>query len=144
MARVARSRLTTSRRNFVGAAGAAALMGGFHIASTAKAETSETETTVADNIEWVDTYDVIVVGAGLAGLTAAATVAAEGDGATCLLLEKGEGLNGNSPYSFGFQMTSDHTDQVRTYVKALVDGATPDDVLDAFVDGMGESLAWTG
>ncbi len=134
--------LTASRRGFIGASmGGAALLGGYHLATAAKA--AEAGSFLVEDIEWAGEYDVIAVGAGLAGLTVAATVAAEGEGATCLLVEKGEGLNGNSPYSFGYQMTSDHTEEVTAYLKALVDGATPDDVIEAFVSGMGESLEWT-
>lgn len=130
-----------SRRRFTKAAAAATLVGGYHLATVARADEPAEESFV-DDIAWAGEYDVIVAGAGLAGLVAAATVAAEGNGATCLLVEKGEGLNGNSPYSFGFQMTADHAEDLTTYIKALVDGATPDDVIEAFVDGMGESLDW--
>lgn len=129
-----------TRRGFLGAAGACAALGGLHVASAAEVVA---EPTSVEGVEWAGTYDVIVVGAGLAGLTAAATVAAEGNGATCLLLEKGEGLNGNSPYSAGFQMTADDLEGVTTYVKALVGDATPADVLETFVEGMAESLDWT-
>ncbi len=131
-----------SRRGFVKAAMAASIVGGYHLATVARASEAEGPTNL-DDIEWTGEYDVIVAGAGLAGLTAAATVAYEGDGATCLLVEKGEGMNGNTPYSFGFQMTAKHPEGLINYIKALVKGATPDDVVEAFVEGMKESLDWT-
>lgn len=53
---------------------------------------------------WDEEFDVIVVGAGIAGLTTAITVAREGDGASCLLIEKCESANGCSPVCDGDSM----------------------------------------
>ena len=92
--------LTASRRNFIKAAGAAlalgagnAMLGG--CSPKGGSSSNDAATSVADS-KWDDEYDVIVVGGGIAGLAAAATVASEGEGKKCLLLEKGENAGGNS------------------------------------------------
>ena len=91
---------------------------------------------------WDGEYDVIVIGAGGAGLTAAITVADEGSGATCLLIEKGEVPSGNTPYALGYVLYADEKGPVRNYLGQLIGGATPDDVIDAFVDGLAENRSW--
>ena len=79
--------LTASRRNFIKAAGAAlalgagtAMLGG--CSPKGGSSSNDAATSVAD-IKWDDEYDVIVVGGGIAGLAAAATVASEGEGKKC-------------------------------------------------------------
>lgn len=95
-----------------------------------------------ESIEWDEEYDVVVVGAGMAGLAAAITVADEGEGATCLLLEKDAAPNGNSPFCMGMAMFTDTPDLFLEYLKGLSDGATPDDVLKAYADGLSENYEW--
>ncbi|WP_080801243.1 FAD-binding protein [Arabiibacter massiliensis] len=96
----------------------------------------------AEDVTWDKEYDVVVCGAGIAGLVAAATVATEGDGATCLLLEKDAAPNGNSPFCLGMQMYTEHPDELLVYIKELIGSATPEDVIEAYVDGLTESLPW--
>ena len=72
--------LTASRRNFIKAAGAALALGagtamlGGCAPKGSGSSSNDAATSVAD-IKWDEEYDVIVVGGGIAGLTAAATVA---------------------------------------------------------------------
>lgn len=75
----------TTRRNFLKGAGLA-LAGAtaFGLAGCASGEADS----ASSNEKWDGEYDVIVAGAGIAGLTAAITVADEGDGASCLVVEK--------------------------------------------------------
>lgn len=82
--------------------------------------TSSQTTQSSNDIVWDDEYDVIIAGAGAAGLTAAITVADEGDGATCLLLEKDEKPNGNTPFCAGYQLYFDNVDEAMVYLNCLI------------------------
>ena len=99
-----------------------------------------------DQITWDEEYDVIVVGAGLAGNAAALTVALEGDGATCLLLEKSdiELGGGNSQFSAGMVLWTKDVENFTEYLKELRGDMnnTPDEVLAAYAEGVGENLDW--
>ena len=97
-----------------------------------------------NEIVWDREFDVVIVGAGAAGNAAAVTVAKEGDGATCLLLEKGDQPLGNSPFSAGRCLWTDDKDGFLTYLKALFgdEGTVPDDVLDAYANGVFENKDW--
>ena len=131
-----------SRRSFIKqAAVAVTAAGGFTIASCASAAEPGEQTKV-DDITWDAEYDVVVAGAGAAGMVAALTVATEGDGATCLLLEKGSAPGGNTPYALGMQMYTEHPDELKVHIEALIGSATPQDVIDAYVQGCTESLEW--
>ena len=96
----------------------------------------------SEDTAWDAEYDVIVVGAGGAGLTAAITVAEEGNGATCLLLEKCETPSGNTPYALGYVLYADDKEPVKSYLDQLIGDATPSDVIDAFVEGLAENRSW--
>ena len=145
-----------SRRDLLQASGVAAASAalaavgsGFAFADEAE-EAEESETGVEEDstesessdTEWEAEYDVIVVGAGLAGNVAALTVADEGDGATCLLLEKGSSPQGLTPYSEGRILYTDNVEAMTTYLKALCNGVTPDDVLEAFAERMSQVEDW--
>lgn len=120
-----------TRRNFLkGTAGAAIAAG------------AATSVAVADEPAWAGEYDVIVVGAGGAGLTASITAADEG--ASVLLLEKCEQPNGNTPFCFGYVLGCDpeYRDGMRAYLGDCIGEVTPDDVLDAFIDNMCETRQW--
>lgn len=113
----------------------------------ASAQTAQNDLAAApDQIAWDEEFDVIVVGGGLAGMAASVTVGIEGNGATCLLLEKGpnENGNGNSPYADGSVLWTNRRDDFLAYLKELRAnmGNTPDDVLEAFADGVAENLDW--
>lgn len=140
--------LTSSRRSFIKAAGAALLTVG--AASTlggcapSGAKGNDAAQSVND-IKWDGEYDVIVVGGGIAGLATAATVANEGEGKTCLLLEKNEQYGGNSFMSSGFCMWTDEPEKFYdTYIKGLHAGTdcTPEDVMKAYCEGLTENKQW--
>lgn len=140
--------LLQSRRAFIKTAGVA--LGGIAAASMvacAPAATAGNDTAASVNeIDWDEEYDVIVVGGGLAGMASAVTVATEGDGAKCLLLEKGplETGNGNSAYAAGMVLWTKEKDDFAEYVRELRGAMdnTPDDVIDAFAEGIAENLDW--
>lgn len=118
--------INASRRNFIKTAGAAAATitaGSFGVAS-------------ADEAAWDEEFDVVVVGAGIAGHAAAMTVAAEGEGATALLLEKCEAPAGCSPYCGGRCLWTNDAEAMKTYIKDMSQGCTPDDVINAYAEGM--------
>lgn len=96
-----------SRRNFIKASGMAALgAAALGLAGCgpkpAQNAANDAATSVAD-IAWDEEYDVIVVGAGAAGLATAVAMATEGGDLSTLLLEKGSTLigSGNSPVCSG-------------------------------------------
>lgn len=145
--------LTQSRRNFIKAAGVAAMAG---VAAGAlggcqakgKAENKNNFAQSIGEIDWDEETDVLIVGGGLAGQAAAATVATEGNGAKALLLEKGALVlgDGDSPFSAGRVLWTDdeHAEGFRQYLYELrgeMDN-TPDAVLDAFAAGIHENRTW--
>lgn len=93
---------------------------------------------------WDAEYDVIVVGAGGAGLTAAITVATEGEGDTCLLIEKCENPMGNTPYCLGYVLACNDGEQehLREYLEHCIGECTPGDVIDVFIEGLAETRQW--
>ena len=97
-----------SRRTFLKTAGVAlagaAGLGIVGCAPQGSASTGDGGTAAAaagTDTKWDEEFDVVVIGAGCAGQAAAITVALEGNGATCLLAEKGTMPGGNSPYCKG-------------------------------------------
>lgn len=144
---------TSSRRDFlkVAGVGACAVLGaglaGCSPSRSGQNEgASDTATVQSEDVSWDEETDVLVVGSGMAGLASAVTVATEGEGATCLLLEKSasELGGGNSQYSSGYVLWTEDPDNFLTYMKELRGGftATPDDVLEAYVKGIAENLDW--
>lgn len=142
--------LTHSRRNFIKAAGLAALTGAAAMAMgcAPTANKGGNANDVVENVSdiaWDGEFDVIVVGAGIAGLATAATVASEGDGKTCLLLEKSDSCGGNSFMSSGFCMHAEDADALyNTYIKGLEGGSncTPEDVMRAYCEGTTTNVEW--
>lgn len=90
-------------------------------------------------------FDVIVVGGGAAGLSAAITVATDGSGESVLLAEKGEVPGGNSQFCAGDSSWTTEPESYLTYLKALSGEHTtvPDGVLEAFADGLSKVKDWT-
>jgi succinate dehydrogenase/fumarate reductase flavoprotein subunit len=89
-----------------------------------------------------DAYDVVVVGAGAAGMAAACTAAALGR--RVLLVEHSDRIGGTTAISGGMtwipanhQMREvgidDDLEQARTYLRATVPGAADDLRLEAFL-----------
>lgn len=99
-------------------------------------------TAKAGDITWDEEFDVIVVGAGIAGNAAALTVATEGNGVSCLLIEKGSTPSGNSPFCKGDAIWTKDVAAMSSYMKELSHGTTPDDVLEAYAQGLGEIYDW--
>ncbi|OUO89699.1 hypothetical protein B5F40_09925 [Gordonibacter sp. An230] len=139
----------TTRRGFVKAAGLGMLgvVGGSVLGLTGcSPRGSQDALPNSDDATWDEEYDVVVVGAGLAGLATAITVATEGEGATCLLLEKSEqpAGGGNSQYSSGSVTYTDDAAAFAKYLKALRGEytATPDDILEAFAEGSAGLRDW--
>ena len=128
-----------TRRNFVaGTAATAALT----------AVAAQTAPTVARAAEpaWAEEFDIVVVGAGIAGLTAAATVITEAPELTCLLIEKEDSAAGCSPYCHGDALFTDDVEGAFQYLREMCgcDGfqVTPDAPLHAFAEGIAENLDW--
>lgn len=139
----------TSRRNFLKGAAVAAMgigAAGMGLAGCAPKSSSDKGAVSGDtsSMKWDEEFDVVVVGAGAAGLTAALTVALEGNGETCLLAEKGVQQGGNSPYCAGDFSWTTEPDDYYLYLKALAGEhtTTPDDVLRVFANGLGEVKDW--
>ena len=140
-------RLVQSRRSFIKAAGAAALgMAALGAAGCAAQNPQNDKAASANEIAWDEECDVLVVGAGAAGLATALTVATEGGGAKTLLLEKGSSElgNGNSIFSSGVIFTGDDSGRLFEYLKELRGGftGTPDAILKAFADEMIHHREW--
>ncbi len=124
-----------------------AFVGGMGLSIGATAMATAGTTALADEAagqDWDEEYDVVVIGAGVAGRAAAATVALEGDGATCLLADKADDLGGNSPFSDGSVLYGHDVEGFYAYMKELCgEGATtPDDVIRAFAEGACELEDW--
>ena len=107
-------------------------------ANNASASASGTDTS------WDEEFDVVVIGAGCAGQAAAITVAREGNGATCLLAEKGKTPGGNSPFCKGTIVYTDDESAFASYMKEMrgTEGTTPDEVLEAYAKGAAENYPW--
>ena len=131
-----------SRRSFLkGTALAAAGAMAVGITGCAPKQDAAAPSTAA-GIEWDEAYDIVIVGGGLAGTAAALSVATEGNGASCLLMEKGPTTlgGGNSGYSGGavFFTDEEHRDDCLEYLKWMRGSfdTTPDDVLEAYTQQM--------
>ncbi|WP_297346389.1 FAD-dependent oxidoreductase, partial [uncultured Mobiluncus sp.] len=90
-----------------------------------------------------DTYDVIVVGSGAAGLSASLTAARRG--LKVLMVEKSDQWGGSTSKSAGMVWVpgnnvfarlggSDSTDLGRQYMKATVGDCTSDEMIDTFLE----------
>ncbi|MDO4936955.1 MAG: flavocytochrome c [Sutterellaceae bacterium] len=98
---------TLSRRNLLKAAGAGAAM--FGAATVAHARD-------AQGVKWTDTYEVVVVGAGGAGM-AAAVKAAQNGAKKIIVLEKMPFTGGNTLIAQGFLNAADPVRQPRQNIK---------------------------
>ncbi len=142
------SLLSQSRRTFLKTASVAlAGVAGLGIAGCAPKGTSggnETGTAAGTDAKWDEEFDVVVIGAGCAGQAAAITVALEGNGATCLLAEKGTMPGGNSPYCKGTIVYAEDEDAFDQYMLEMrgEEGTTPDDVIAAYAKGAVENYPW--
>jgi 3-oxosteroid 1-dehydrogenase len=95
-------------------------------------------------------YDVIVLGTGAAGLTAAVTAAEEG--ARVGLFEKGDTVGGTTAYSGGMiwipvnpyepAEKADSREKALTYLRALSGGLISDEMAETYVDVGSEMVAY--
>lgn len=87
-------------------------------------------------------FDLVVVGAGAAGMTAAATAAREG--ARVLLLEHAAQVGGTTAISGGMVWVppADGLDTAREYLRATVPPGGDDAVLEAFLQRGSEAIRW--
>lgn len=124
-----------SRRSFLKGTAASALGlagGGLLNLNAAKAEGG---ITYADVIAWDGAYDVVVVGYGLAGATAAIMAAKQG--ASVLLIDKApEGHEGgNSRYAGQCIVSGDDYDKLTQYYRAMfAHYSIPEESFKAYVD----------
>ena len=140
-----------SRRTFLKTAGVAlagaAGLGIVGCAPQGSASTGDGGTAAAaagTDTKWDEEFDVVVIGAGCAGQAAAITVALEGNGATCLLAEKGTMPGGNSPYCKGTVVYAEDEEAFNQYMLEMrgEEGTTPDDVIAAYAKGAAENYSW--
>lgn len=135
-----------TRRNFLVGAGALAGMTAMGLAGCSPTSGSKSKSEFSGSFD--AEYDVIIVGAGIAGLSAAITVANEGSDEKVLLIDKGaSGGFGCSPVCDGWWLGGkDGVQYPVEYLKACATtplGQTiPDDVLQAFADGITENTQW--
>jgi 3-oxosteroid 1-dehydrogenase len=139
MSSVDKEQRRITRRDFVkgAAVGAVAVAGAGALASCKKAAAPGVPE------KWDKEVDVVVVGAGGAGLTAAITAAVER--AEVLVLEKLPTTGGTTAISGGWMWVpgnplmkeagiSDSKEEILTYCKRVAEGQASDELIDAFID----------
>ena len=142
----------TSRRDFLkgaglfAAAGAAAAVVGCSPSTSGSTDTQDSSSSAsADTLSWDEEFDVVIVGAGVAGLSAAITAATESDSSKILLIEKGSSCMGNSPFSNGGVLFTDAANETRFahYVKQLIaNSPIPGEVIDAYAHEAASLYDW--
>ncbi|MGI5508482.1 FAD-dependent oxidoreductase [Streptomyces sp. CA-106131] len=102
-------------------------------------------------METAERYDVVVLGTGAAGLTAA--LAAASEGASVAVYEKSEEVGGTTALSGGIvwapnnpyaaeAAVADSREAALTYLGALSNGSIRTEMAEAFVDGVTPTLEW--
>ena len=136
------STVEINRRSFLKGAAAA---GAAVVAAEALSATSALADEAAeDAIEWADEAEVVIVGMGCAGLSAACTLTLEGL-ASCLVLEAAPESfrGGNSSATSGIIFCPDSEEAAIEYQTALNAGYTvPDDVMEAWAAELCSNLDW--
>lgn len=142
-----------SRRSFLKTAaigGTGAAMFGLAACSpSGSSKGSKSEGTIvssAADVSWDEEFDVVIVGAGIAGLAAAATAVTEGNGLKTLLVEKESQSQGCSPYCHGDALYTEDVEGTFQYLREMCGAdsfqVTPDEPLKAFAEGIAENLTW--
>ncbi|MBM6999895.1 FAD-binding protein [bacterium] len=130
---------TLSRRAFVSGV---ALAGAAGALTATNALASDAAASKASDVAWDDEYDVVVLGSGFSGISAATTAA--DNGAKVLITEKcKDGVaGGNSRVCAQLVLYGNgDVDASRAYLKALANSRTiPDDVLDTYAKCVATSL----
>lgn len=144
----AQGSFVSNRRAFIagvaaaGTAAAAGVLGGVGAPAIAEEPAPSFEQTV----DWDAEYDVVVIGYGFAGATAAITAAE--DGARVLIVEKCDpkGAGGNSRYAMQVFLSFDENrkDDAFSYLQSIrgMYGTPSDEILQAYVDGCIETPKW--
>ncbi|MDR0514186.1 MAG: FAD-dependent oxidoreductase [Coriobacteriaceae bacterium] len=130
-----------TRRTFlkVGALAGLGALGTGMLKGCSGSQNSESDGSHPEEIVWDGVFDVVVVGFGAAGASAA--IAAAEKGQQVLLIDKAaEGSEGgNSRYSSQVFVSAANRDNAFEYYRGLRAGfSTPDEVLWAYVDGLGK------
>ena len=145
------SHASITRKDFVtGAAlGSVGALGAASLAGVATAQADETQGTAIDweqGIEWAAEYDVVVLGSGIAGFTAAITAAELGS--RVLVLEKAPlaGRGGDSRFAANAYIGyyAENRDAFISYITGVVgDYDTPDaSIIEAFADYLVDVPQW--
>lgn len=134
-----------SRRNFLGAAAIAAATMGAGLAGCSQSERQESKSddTAASNIEWSGEADVIIMGFGGAGGTAA--IEAARHGSKVLLFEKApeEHAGGNSSVCEGASFLAADREKAFELLRKLTDeSSVTDNEIYAFVDNNMKEIDW--
>lgn len=133
-----------TRRSFLkgmAATGAVASLGA--VAGCTPAAETESESSAA--LDWDETYDVVVVGAGFAGMTSAITAAAEGAKVVIVESAPEEYAGGNSRVCGQLVWSPADTEMAKGYYLELNKGYTddlPEGMLDAFVEEVSKNKEW--
>ena len=133
-----------SRRNFLKGSAAMGILAAMGGAGTAIAEGSSAYT-FADTVKWDAEYDVVVLGLGFAGMTAAVTAADAG--AKVLIAEKmSEALAGGNSIASGqtFLVPAESAvETVKTYLyNCNLPNPIPDEYLTWLCNGFATQLPW--
>ncbi|MCL4711966.1 MAG: FAD-binding protein [Pseudorhodoplanes sp.] len=100
-------------------------------------------------MESTDRYDLVVVGGGLAGLSAANRATQLGLRAVVLEAGSDERYPCNSRYTMGFlhvafNATTSGADQLRKVIEKATDGHARPDLAEAFAGNVGRAVSWLG
>lgn len=124
-----------SRRNLI----AGAAIAGSSLACVAGKALAD-----APEVEWADEADVVILGMGVAGMTAACTICMEGLG-SCLVLEAApyDLRGGNSSATGGVVFCPNSVDAAIEYQTALNQGyEVPQDVMQTWAEEICQNVAW--
>lgn len=131
-----------TRNGFLKLAGTTAVGAALGAAGVAVAD--EAADAYADTVAWDDVYDVVVAGAGMAGMTAA--ISAMNEGASVLLIDKApeDEAGGNSRVCHQLYGTINDVEKGMEYYSAMRGDfmSTSDEVLRVYVEGMAANDEW--